>query len=328
MILAGLILSTSISWGPLCFEPPSQELKDQVDEFGKFRDESVNLKTRTDLGTFSMAVSGVSLGAGASGNLEIGLAHIADVGGIVPQRIEITPFVYNQLGVSEAQGVDLNRDQGAGLKVQMGNAEREWAFFVKGSLSADGLLSQDSGQDVSVPAQVNFGLTRNFGAEDAERLKNLQRLRRLKQPVVITVSPEEFDGTMNRSSESIRTIHSAIMAQYFPEAIQHWYQENSRVKDIDELLDFYVSSPPRLYEFLRRQLTEGRPLYVESTDGRQKIVRPTRYEPGMVEKDVHLFNSNQMLLDFATGVEFTSPSPQRPDLSSPQSSRPEVLSSP
>ncbi len=329
VMVAGLIVwGALVSLTPLCFEPPTQELKETTEDFGKFRDESVQIKTETALGTFSMAISGVSLGQGAAGKLELGMAHIADFGGIVPKRIEITPFLYNQVGVSEEQGVDLSRDQGAGLKIQMGNAEREWAVYVKGSVSADQLLASDAESDSVVPATLNFGLTRSFGAEDAERLKNLDRLRRLKKPVVVTVAKEDFDRVAGRSKEDIQMIHRAIMTNYLPEAVEYWLQQNKDFKNAERELEEYLSSPPRMYEFLRRQLVEGRPLYVESADQRQMIIRPTRYGPGVVAKNSILFDPNQMVMDFATWVEVESSRPERPDPSSQPSSHPAVLNSP
>jgi len=320
-MVAGLIFWVSlIALTPICYDPPTQESKQAIEEFEKFNDESVRIKTETAVGTFSMAISGVSLGEGASGKLELGMAHITDLGGIVPKRIEITPFVYNQLGVSEQQGIELSRDQGAGLKIQMGNADREWAVFVKGSVSADQLLASDADSDSIVPATLNFGLTRSFGAEDAERLNNLGRLRRLKKPVVVTVSNEDFDQAASRTTDDIRLIHRAIMTTYLPEAIEHWLQQNKDLKDAEKELEEYLASPPRMYEFLRRQLIEGRPLYVESIDQRQKMIRPTRYAPGVVSKNAILFDSNQMVMDFAVGVEVKETSPEFPSPSSPQSS--------
>jgi hypothetical protein len=328
-MVAGLIFWASlIALTPICYDPPTEEAKQAVEEFKKFQDESVQIKTETAVGTFSMAISGVSLGEGASGKLELGIAHIADLGGIVPRRIEITPFVYNQVGVSEQQGIELSRDQGAGLKIQMGNADREWAVFVKGSVSADQLLASDADSDSVVPAILKFGLTRSFGAGDPERLSKLGRLRRLKKPVVVTVSNEDFDRIASRTSEDIRLIHRAIMTTYLPEAVEYWLQQNKDLKHAEEDLESYLATPPRMYEFLRRQLVEGRPLYVESIDQRQRMIRPTRYEQGVVSKDAILFDSNQMVMDFVVGIEVNETSPEFPNPSSPQSSHPKDRDSP
>ena len=295
--------------GIFCQEPPLESQKTEID---KIKD-AASIQTETPIGKISMAVSGVEAGEGiprSSAQLELGVVNIQELGGFIPRRIEFTPFVYNQVEATADDKLNLQKDQGLGLKVKMGNPDLEWAIIMKASLSTENFTEPvrvPTSQADQIQGMIQLIFERSIGGENPKRAQILQRLKNLPVPMIVYVENADFDQKNSRSEAEIKIIHRSIMTTYFYEAMKLWLEKQSNQERALEDLSIILSTPYSLHEWIRRMLLSGKPLYIEAQDRRQIYVRPAKFTQPIAIKEPHLFDPAQMLRDFVEALDYSKP---------------------
>jgi len=286
-----------------CYEPPVSEKSD----IQKLQEDVAKVTTPSPLGTISMAISGVDMNEDAkksTAQVELGLVQVAEFGDIVPKRIEFTPFVYNKVESTDATQVNLEKDQGAGLKMTMKNVASQWDVILKGTIST-AALDETSRQEATDSIGVfSITLSKSFGGTDPEKHARLDRLRNLTTPMIVYVSDQDFDSTLSRSSQAIRLIHRRIMTTYLTAAVENWYKKNAANKDAEAILKSHFRSAVTLHRWLRDQLVTEKQLYIRSVSNREIYVRPGEFKDQRWTDQPKLFDPNEMLYEFVMSLDY------------------------
>ncbi len=271
-----------------------------------------SIQTETQLGTISIGVSGINSASTSpsdtlSPKVEFGIKKIIEIGKVSPRRIEILPFVWNQIeSNSETQKVDLQKNQGVGVRVRLGDPEKEWTWYVKGDVTTTEILQESRPESSRLNPQLSIGIEKVIGGIDQDRLNRLERLKKVPQAVKIFLTAEDFDRKIPRTEEEIQTHHHAYMSLYLEELFDRIAKGEITVhQPLPIATSNQITNRIHWYQWIQRRLLEDLPLYVEAPDQRQRAIRPPDRLRVIRKEPSPLFDPSRMLDDYIEKMEFS-----------------------
>lgn len=256
--------------------------------------EGTHKELETDAGSVRVGVSNLDSNERnerTTGVAEIGYILRGKRGGVIPESLSIIPFVRSHFE-SDDQSREANARSGVGIDFQVKQLTKNSRLVFR--LTAD---ESDARRGSGTETAASVFIQRSFGGID-EQNEQIQRIRRLREPVVVEVElSNEVVEEHNQTVEQRKLIHYYILSFYILK-VRH-EKRDAGIREQDPFLDD-ESSTDEIIDWLYDHLIDRYPLFYTSLDENEISSRSAGSMKGI---EIGLFSPTLLLDDFIEKFE-------------------------